>query len=351
LSEADVASYSVAVFNPSGSVISKTVAVRVATFKIDEALAGYWKFDETSGSAVANAAPGAPAGTITGSAAWGAGKIGNALRLDGSSTYVFVPNYTKAKRQIAGSAWVNVGTSVFEGVAILRNAIGNLGIGLGSTGDSLEGQFEFGLIEDLAAGGMKLTAGIGAGPNVIRATQPGLFTLGSWQHVAFSADGAQLRIYVNGNQVASTDYITDINPPHPSVQWLSMGVRLNREREVITDPNAALTPDLTLPYFMAGQLDDVALWTRGLSADEISKIYAAGNAGQAMTTVTLVAPAVSTPGTLKVGVAAGTISISWDNGKLQSADSITGPWTDVAGAASPVSVTGASGAKFYRTVQ
>jgi hypothetical protein len=80
LSDADVASYSVAVFNPSGSVISKTVAVRVATFKIDEALAGYWKFDETGGSTAANAAPGAPAGTITGSATWGAGKIGNALR-------------------------------------------------------------------------------------------------------------------------------------------------------------------------------------------------------------------------------------------------------------------------------
>ncbi|MDA1277721.1 MAG: PA14 domain-containing protein [Verrucomicrobia bacterium] len=293
LSEADVASYSVAVFNPAGSVISKTVAVRVATFKIDEALVGYWKFDETGGSSAANAAPGAPAGAITGSAAWGAGKIGNALRLDGSTTYVFVPNYTKAKRQMAASGWVNVGASVFEGVAFLRNAIGNLGTGLGSTGNSLEGQFEFGLVEDLDAGGMRLTAGIGAGPNVVRATQSGLFTLGSWQHVAFSADGAQLRLYINGAEVASTDYITDINPPNATLPWLSIGARLNKED--VLDAASPLLPDLTLPYFMAGQIDDLALWTRGLSADEVSLIHAAGNAGNAVTTVTPEAPVEPPP--------------------------------------------------------
>lgn len=352
LSEADVASYSVAVFNSSGSVISKTVAVRVSTFKIDEALAGYWKFDESSGSTVANAAPGAPAGAITGSATWGAGKIGNALTFDGSSTYAFVPNYTKAKRQIAASGWVNVGTGVFEGVAFLRNAIGNLGIGLGSTGDSLEGQFELGLIEDLDAGGMKLTAGIGAGPNIVRVTQPGLFTLGSWQHIAFSADGAQLRLYINGAQVASADYITDINPPHSSLPWLSMGVRLNREREAITDPAATLAPAVVEPYFMNGQIDDLALWTRGLSADEITKIYAAGQGGNALTTVTLEPPVVVAPGKLSVSVANGSVTIGWQGaGRLQSADSITGPWTDVAGAANPTTINAASGARFYRTAQ
>ena len=62
-------------------------------------------------------------------------------------------------------------------------------------------------------------------------------------------------------------------------------------------------------------------------------------------------PAPVTPGTtgskLSVAQSAGKVSITWTAGKLQSADSITGPWTDVANAASPLSVTPA-GAKFYR---
>ena len=286
LSEEDVAIYNVAVFNASGSVISKNVSVRVANFQIDEALVGYWKFDESSGSSASNDAPGGSNGAITGSASWGAGKIGNALGFDGASTYVFVENYDKAKSQLAASAWVNVGTGVFEGVEFLRNAIGNLGIGIGSTGNSPAGQFEFGLIEDLDAGGMKLTAAIGAGPNFIRATQSDLFTLGSWQHVAFSADGAQMRLYINGAEVASTDYITDINPP--DIDWLSIGARLNLDD---FDPSLPLGPDFTLPNYMAGQIDDLALWTRGLSAGEVAKIFAAGEAGNAVLTVTPDAPA------------------------------------------------------------
>ena len=285
LSEADVAIYNVAVFNPSGSVISKNVSVRVATFQIEEALAGYWKFDETGGSSAANDAPGAPNGAITGATSWGAGQVGNALGFDGASTYVFVDNYSKAKSQLSASGWVNVGTGVFEGVAFLRNAIGNLGIGLGSTGNSPAGQFEFGLIEDLDAGGMRLTAAIGAGPNFIRATQPDLFTLGSWQHVAFSADGAQVRLYINGAEVASTDYITDINPP--DIEWLSIGARLSLDE---FDETAPLGPDVALPHYMAGQIDDLALWTRGLSGDEVASLYAAGMAGQALTTVTVGVP-------------------------------------------------------------
>ena len=38
-------------------------------------------------------------------------------------------------------------------------------------------------------------------------------------------------------------------------------------------------------------------------------------------------------------------------GKLQSADSVLGPWTDVPGATSPYPVSGTSGAKFYRAAE
>lgn len=56
---------------------------------------------------------------------------------------------------------------------------------------------------------------------------------------------------------------------------------------------------------------------------------------------------VTTKPTLSIAQSAGRVSITWSSGKLQSADAITGPWADVANAASPYSVT-PSGTKFYR---
>ena len=62
-----------------------------------------------------------------------------------------------------------------------------------------------------------------------------------------------------------------------------------------------------------------------------------------------VAPTTTTPPSrLTVTQSAGKVSITWASGKLQSADAVTGPWVDVANAASPLSVTPA-GTKFYRT--
>ena len=59
--------------------------------------------NETSGNTAANSATGGTAGAVTGTASWVGGIINNAFGFDGSS-YLFVPNYTKAKTAISGSA-------------------------------------------------------------------------------------------------------------------------------------------------------------------------------------------------------------------------------------------------------
>jgi len=59
-------------------------------------------------------------------------------------------------------------------------------------------------------------------------------------------------------------------------------------------------------------------------------------------------PAVSpvTP-EVAIGLSGTTVTITY-KGILQSADSVTGPYTDVAGATSPYTVNNPTGAKFYR---
>ncbi|MBI4659348.1 MAG: immunoglobulin domain-containing protein [Verrucomicrobia bacterium] len=340
-SDAHAGVYSVAVFNPAGSTISKNASVRLSKFDIADSLVGYWKFDETSGSNAANAAAGGRPGAVRGTAAWGTGQVGNALRMDGASTYVFVDNYTKAKAGIGGSAWVNITPGTATDVAIFQNAQPNLFVSGGTT--RIVGQFEVALAVDQTDGTLKPTAVVGIGPNIARATGAAAFPLGSWHHVAFSADGAQLRLYIDGNQVAVGDYLADINAP--DIPYIAMGARLNVDAN---DPSNTLGPDGTAPNYLAGQLDDVALWTRGLTANEVAKVYDAGKAGQAVTTVKITAPAAAP--TVKAERTATGLKLTF-TGALQSADSVAGPWTDVANATSPLDVTAAPGAKFYRAKQ
>ncbi|MBX3747491.1 MAG: immunoglobulin domain-containing protein, partial [Verrucomicrobiae bacterium] len=334
LSEDDNGIYNVAIFNPGGSVVSRSVSVRVSAYDIAADLVGYWKFDESAGATAANAATGGQAGEVIGSPSWGAGRVANSLSLDGG-TYVFVPSYPRAGREISVSGWVNLSETGTD-VAIVRNAQGALGVGLGA------GQFELGLVVNQNDGITRLTGAIGAGPNIVRVTAADAFTFGSWQHIAMSADGAQLRLFVNGTQVGSADYITAINAP--AIPYLSMGARLNIDPLAgIEDPE----PDFSFPNLMVGRLDDLGLWTRGLTADEVQKVFAAGQQGQPLTSVVLEPPAQSS--TLTIGAAAGNITVTWDAGRLQTAPSAAGPWTDAVGT-SPLTEPAGDAAKFYRTV-
>jgi hypothetical protein len=341
VSDEEVGVYNVAVFNANGSALSKNASLRISEFKVEEDLAVYLPLNETSGTSAANSAPSGVAGVITGTPAWGAAKIANGLTLDGAS-YLVVSNYAKANRELSASAWVNVAAGVSSDVAIVRNAIGALGVGAGAAG-----QFELGLDMDDADGTVRLTAAIGAGPNLFRATAPAPLTLGSWQHVAFSADGAQLRLYINGQEVASTDYSAALNSP--DIAFLSVGARLAVDTET-----AELLPDAAGPNFLSGGVDDLGVWNRGLSADEVSKIYAAGNQGQPLTSIVPEIPAGPGGGggegpDISIARNAQGDAVITFEGTLESADNVNGPYTAVAGATSPHTVSPSTGNKFYRS--
>ena len=335
-SDADAGIYSVAVFGPAGSVVSENASVRTSKFDIKDALVAYLKLNETSGTNAVNSATNGRPGAVNGTATWVAGKIANALSLDGS-TYVFVDNYTKATKGIAASAWVNLDPSTAGDAEIVRNAQGALSITLG--------QFELRLALDSNDGTLKPQAAIATGPNLARVTGPTAFPTASWHHIAFTADGAQLRLYVDGQQVAVSDYLGDINPP--GIPYLSIGARLNLANPA--DPTS-LGPDLAAPNFLTGSLDDVAVWTRVLTADEVSRIYAAGQAGNALDTVVETLPATPIPITVVRGATG--IALSWGSGfKLQSTDSLSpANWLDVPGAVSGFNAPTTTGTKFYRLI-
>jgi hypothetical protein len=346
ISAADVGVYSVAVFNASGSVISRNASVSLSTYNINQNLVGYWKLDETSGTVGANSVAGGQAAIVkgAGAATWAPGKVDGAITLDGS-TYLFVTNYTKAKAAISGSAWVKLDPTSGGDVVIFRNQQGAMSQNGGA--GRLVGQFEVGLNFDANTGMFHAMAAVGLGPNLARATATADFSVDAWHNVQFTADGAQLRVYVDGAEVAVVDYLAEINPP--STDWISMGGQLNLVDA--NDPSLGLDFDTAGGKALIGSLDDVALWTRALTAQEVALVYAAGNTGKAVTTV--VVPKPATNPALTFSRTGNNITINFDAGKLQSSPT-AGPgavWTDVTNPTqSPHSEAIGAGNRFFRAI-
>ena len=92
-----------------------------------------------------------------------------------------------------------------------------------------------------------------------------------------------------------------------------------------------------------GLIDDIGIWDRVLSADEVSALYNGGT-GVALST------AVGGGAGITISRSATGVTITFE-GTLQSSDSVTGPYTDVAGATSPADVPLSGAAQFFRSSQ
>ncbi len=93
-------------------------------------------------------------------------------------------------------------------------------------------------------------------------------------------------------------------------------------------------------------IDDVGIWRRLLTAQEVGSIYAAGQIHQPFTAAVppraLVVP-------LTISIAGANIQVTWPQGQLESSQSVAGPWTVVPGASAPsYSTSRPSIPTFYR---
>jgi hypothetical protein len=192
---------------------------------------------------------------------------------------------------------------------------------------------------------LHLQAQLAVGPAVLTVTDPAPFTLGAWHHVAFSADGAQIHLYKDGVEVAARDYTLDLLNT-PVVQFLTVG------GGVTVDPNdgtVALDPENA--FF--GKVDDLAIWNRSLTPDEVGKIFTAGNQGQALTTVQL-DPPVTDEVELELTRSGGNITISWTGTgfRLQASDRVDTGYADVPGVTGTSFTTATTGGpRFFRLIK
>jgi len=205
----------------------------------DSGLIAYWEFDEGSGTTAYDSA-GNNDGAIYG-ATWTIGQVGGALSFDGVDDYVDCGNdesldFTDA---ITIGAWVKRPNFDTGGV-IAGKTNGNsvtAGYGLYSYPD--------GLLFSFYSGGWRRTT-----PRVtIPANQ--------WHHVVGTFDGNNAYLYVDGQQKASLAHTGTI----AAATGYSFHISYWRP---------------ALPVYFNGTIDDVMVFDRSLSPEEIQQLYQSG---------------------------------------------------------------------------
>jgi len=196
LAAKDVGRYSVAISNAAGRILSSPAIVDVLpSVNITEGLVAYFKFDETGGTTAKNSAPSGKDGTLLGydqgQPSFVAGKVGNSLAFDGTTTYVFVPDYTKATTGITVMGWVNPD----EALGTYGPIINNWQKDRGAREIGLKGQFLLETAPDSDIDGNPIAhvnADLSVGVNeALTSATTAPFT-GKWTHVAMTANGALL---------------------------------------------------------------------------------------------------------------------------------------------------------------
>jgi len=205
----------------------------------DPSLVGCWRMEEGSGTLLQDggALP-FNDGTLINGPTWVAGKIGSsALSFDRAlSQNVVVPHEVGLNlTQLTVAAWINP-ASPGATQDLVKKLTGNAG-------------FEFSLSSPTAASAQKVFLRLN---NTARIDSTMVYPIdGTWIHAAATYDGVNLRLYINGIE--------------------------NATPVAYAGPIAANTSDLTIggiaTRYYKGQMDDVRIYNRALSAAEITQLY------------------------------------------------------------------------------
>ncbi len=203
--------------------------VVVPSFFSKTGLVSYYKLDGNS-----NDAHGSNNGTDT-SISYSAGKIGNGANFNGSTSEIVTPLLTSARDNVTLSCWVKLNSLSQNSIIFGNGNPGSNGFflsisnGSGSTGSNLVG----------FCGGIAFLN-----------TGYSFPSTGVWYHIMMIRDSGTWRIYLNNSQKGST--------------WS-------------TTPNIPSGNGMIGDSGFNGSIDEVGIWNRALTSDEITQLYNNGN--------------------------------------------------------------------------
>ena len=204
-------------------------------------LVGHWTFDEGKGSIAHDVSGRDNHGTVMGAAKWNEGIIGAALELDGIDDFVSIPN--ESQFDITGnltvSAWIRVESFTKRWQAILTK--GDRAWRLHRAGSRNSVGFACSDLSRNQTGDLFGHKGVADG---------------RWHHVAGVLDGTRMSIYVDGALDVSA-----ASSPNVSVNDYSVLIGANAQAD---------------ERLFCGLIDDVRVYDRALSVDELGLLVKAG---------------------------------------------------------------------------
>jgi hypothetical protein len=208
------------------------------------AFAGLWRFEETQGNTAYDSV-GGNNGTLMNGPAWTAGRIGGAITFDGVDDYVEIPgDNLNLNSQVTISAWINTKSRNARQVIIgqwnYAGTSGKRSILLESRGD-IEQRFAFSVSLD----GTEATA------TTLYSVER--FQTNTWYHIAATYDGAVMKLYINGLPDNSDSKSGNIFTNDSELDIGSF--------------------DYGGDGYFYGVIDDVRIYGRVLSANEVKNLY------------------------------------------------------------------------------
>lgn len=210
---------------------------------LSDALVSWWNLDEGGGNTVGDLW-GGNTGTIIG-ASWTKGVAGEALSFDGND-YVEVADSSELRLGITQTieTWINVSANSSDWVRIVgkgNSSNRNYGLWRQTDGDLLFQIYG-------TPSSCNFWDNLGPGDDANIASDSG------WRHIVATYNGTTGKIYIDGNEVYSSNCSVT---PYTSADPLTMGYA-------------------GFHTYFNGIIDEVRIYSRGLTAFEIQKRYAQG---------------------------------------------------------------------------
>ncbi|XEC95851.1 LamG-like jellyroll fold domain-containing protein [Paenibacillus tarimensis] len=239
--------YKVTAVNDVGeSAVSATVSATTAYLQ-DSSLIAWYKFDETSGTTAADSSGHGNNGTLGGGAntTWTTGKYGNAVNFGGvntDATYVTLPgNLVDNMSSMTFTAWVNSSntsdyTSLFTAAPSAASS-----------------PTKYMMFQPRGSRFMITNGGASGEQNM----SPGSnLTANTWKHIAITLSGNTGILFIDGAEVARNENMT-LKPSDlaPTTSGNFIG-------------KSAWTGD----KYVKGQVDDVRIYKRAISASEVASV-------------------------------------------------------------------------------
>ena len=222
-------------------------------------LVGWWTFNERSGTlTTADLSGNGNTGYLTNSPAWTNGVVGSALKFNGiqsvtNGTYIGIansPSLQTIQSNMTISVWFNANAGTNTGGVFVCKSVGSQTPPYETFLAALEST-------------LQPTVIIGDGTNRFPYTANVFFNTNKWYNFSYTYNGSQLNLYSNAVNIGSTNFSIKIR----TNQWpVTIGSVVN-----FSDAYNGV---------FNGIMDDIRIYNRALSSDEILKLYNGGYGSQ-----------------------------------------------------------------------